>query len=259
MVTWPSLNAAKLGNQLFGIAATLSRAAEYVGERARFPPWKSAPFFSLPADCFGEIPPANKEYEQPSLPYARITSRRDTVGTRSTIEGTCVEELRGNFISPKFFAGHESLIREAFAPAHPRPRTDCIALHVRRGDYVGGPYVQLERDYYERQMAVFSQEVPGARFLCFSDDVPLCRAMFAHRSDVGFALGCAEDDLITMSLCAGHIVANSTFSWWGARLSGLDNVIRPRHYHTEAFRAGMPHIQKWENEDFWPGEWRVGA
>ena len=249
MVTWPSLTAAKLGNQLFGIAATLAYAAARE-DAARFPPWKSEPYFRIPASCFGDVPEPSTFYDQPALAHAPIPSR----GHKGE-----VVRLGGNFISPKFFAGHEVLIREAFAPAHPRPRTDCIALHVRRGDYVGGPYVQLERDYYERQMAVFSQEVPGARFLCFSDDVPLCRGMFAHRSDVGYALGCAEDDLITMSLCAGHIVANSTFSWWGARLSGLDNVIRPRHYHTEAFRAGTPHIQKWEDEDFWPSSWRIGT
>ena len=246
MVTWPSLNAAKLGNQLFGIAATIARACEY-GEGVRFPAWKSAPFFSLAPESFGDVPASNAFYDQPGLPFAEIPPRALRIG--------CVEELRGNFISYKFFGRHEMWIRMAFAAAHPRPRTDCIALHVRRGDYVGGPYVQLERDYYERQMAEF----PGARFLCFSDDVPLCCAMFAHRSDVGYALGCAEDDLITMSLCAGHIVANSTFSWWGAWLSGLENVIRPRHYHTEAFRAGTPHIQKWEDEDFWPSSWRIGT
>jgi hypothetical protein len=244
MITWKGVNTSGLGNQLFGIAATLACATRR-GDVARFPPWKRAPFFSLSPECFSEIPEATASYEQSSLAYETISAN----GALGTIE------LRGNFISPKYFADHESLIRRAFAPTSRRLRTDRIAVHVRRGDYVGGPYVQLEAPWYEAQMAKF----PGARFLCFSDAIPECRAMFVHRRDVGFALGGAEDDLHTMAMCAGHIVANSTFSWWGAWLSGQDNVIRPAHYHTEAFRKRTPHVQKWEDEDFWPATWNVAG
>ena len=243
MVIWKGVNTSGLGNQLFGIAATLAYAARRE-HTARFPPWKSMRYFRVPPVFFGEIPSADAFYYQPSLPHDQIPE----------IEGDVIE-LRGNFIGHKFFASSAKYIALDFAPATPRPRTDCIALHVRRGDYVGGPYVNLEAPWYEAQMAKF----PGARFLCFSDAIHECRAMFAHRGDVGFALGGPEDDLITMSLCAGHIVANSTFSWWGAWLSGQDNVIRPAHYHTEAFRKRTPHVQKWEDEDIWPASWNVAG
>lgn len=241
MVTWPSLNAAKLGNQLFGMAATLAYGARH-GHAVRFPPWKSAGYFSMPSEMFGDIPPSTNHYDQPNLPYDPIPQR----------EGGVIE-LRGNFISHKFFAGYEDVVRNAFAsPSGSAVLTNRIAIHVRRGDYVGGPYVQLEQPWYEAQMAQF----PGATFLCFSDALPECRLMFAHRKDVTFSEGSAEQDLRRMTGCSGHIVANSTFSWWGAWLSGRDNVIRPAHYHTEAFRRGTPHIQRWEDNDFWPDSWR---
>lgn len=246
MITYPLLNDARLGNQLFGMAATLAHAARS-GCPARFPPWKSAPYFSMPPEMFGEIPPDTQCYDQPSLTYDIIDAH---------VPGA-IYALRGNFISYKFFAGYDRVVRRAFAPAIPRERNDFIAVHVRRGDYVGGPYVQLGLDWYERQMAEFT----GARFLVFSDDIPECRRMFGHREDVDYAIdygiGSAEEDLITMSLCAGHIVANSTFSWWGAWLSGKDNVIAPRHYHTEAFRSRAPNIQQWEDRDLWPPSWRL--
>ena len=242
MITWPSLNAARLGNQLFGMAATLAYAARR-NDVARFPPWKSARYFAAPDGLFGAVPSSTAFYDQPSLAYDAIPERG---------EAGEVVELRGNFISYKFFAGYEDVVRAAFAPRVPRERTDCVALHVRRTDYIGGPYVDLSVAWYEAQMAQF----PGARFLCFSDDIPWCREAFAHREMV-YALGTAEEDLLTMTLCAGHIVANSTFSWWGAWLAGHNNVIAPRHYHTEAFRAGTPHIQKWEDHDLWPPAWRL--
>lgn len=241
MITWPGLNAAKLGNQLFGMAATLAYAARS-GTTARFPEWSRTPFFSMSPQLFGEVPAPTDCYDQPSLPYDQVPA----------LGGDGVVALHGNFISHKFFAGYEHVIRAAFASPTPYPRTDRVAIHVRRGDYVGGPYVSLEREWYEAQMAKF----PGATFLVFSDAIPTCRAMFAGRKDVQFSEGGAEDDLHRMASCAGHIVANSTFSWWGAWLSGGGNVVRPAHYHTEAFRRRTPDVQRWEDDDFWPDAWQ---
>ena len=65
-------------------------------------------------------------------------------------------------------------------------------------------------------------------FLFFSDDIPWCRTRFRDRRFV-FVEGQAEvADLLLMSLCEGHIIANSSFSWWGAWLDPRKDRDRDR-------------------------------
>lgn len=92
-----------------------------------------------------------------------------------------------------------------------------IAIHVRRGDYVRNPfYVDLtQTDYYEKAIAEF----PGAKFLIFSDDIDFCRDYFEGKE---FEFCEEEYDIDAMNImaqCQGHIIANSSFSWWGAFIS----------------------------------------
>jgi hypothetical protein len=104
-----------------------------------------------------------------------------------------------------------------------------VSIHVRRGDYVGNPfYVNLtETNYYEKAMDQF----PGADFLVFSDDITWCKeqALFD---------GCefAENDEITdfnlMAGCCGHIIANSSFSWWAAYV-GSGKTVAPRAWYSD--------------------------
>ena len=248
MITWPSLNSARLGNQLFGIAATLAHAEARL-DSVRFPPWPRASSFSLPDAAFGELPKPSYSYSQPDLTHYPLPPRADPDMPAPVVA------LHGNFISWRFFAGHEAAVRRAFAHPTPLPRRPEVAIHVRRTDYIGGPYCDLGLSYYEAQMVQFH----GASFLVFSYDIPYCERLFAHRRDVSFARGSDVADLHVMSTCAGHIIANSTFSWWGAWLADNDpdTVIAPRQYHTDAFRSRTPHVQKWEDEDLWPPGWRL--
>ena len=107
---------------------------------------------------------------------------------------------------------------------------DQVSIHVRRGDYVNNPfYVDLSKsDYYERAMKFF----PDADFLVFSDDIEWCK-----RQDVfegcEFSEGLSDlDDFNLMASCNGHIIANSSYSWWAAYL-GNGKVIAPRAWYTD--------------------------
>ncbi len=100
-----------------------------------------------------------------------------------------------------------------------------VSVHFRRGDYltVFGEHSILSSDYYEAAMARMRARFPNCSFFIFSDDAAYAREWAADRA------GCvvvdhndattAHEDLWLMSTCRHHIIANSTFSWWGAWLN----------------------------------------
>ena len=109
-------------------------------------------------------------------------------------------------------------------------KNNYVAIHVRRGDYVDNPfYVDLMKtDYYKDAMAEFM----NGDFMVFSDDIEWCK-----RQDIfqgcRFAYGSNEiDDLNFMAGCEGVIMANSSFSWWGAYLSDA-RVVAPKQWFTD--------------------------
>lgn len=129
---------------------------------------------------------------------------------------------------PEFFEPYGRELKSMFGPKG--PTIDQIAIHVRRGDYVNNPfYVDLtETSYYEDAMALF----PGCDFLVFSDDIEWCKEYFKGQQ-FEFSEGNSEiEDLDLMSSCKGVIIANSSFSWWGAYLSN-GKVVAPQKWYTD--------------------------
>jgi len=135
-----------------------------------------------------------------------------------------------------FFEEHAEAIRALYSSDIP-DRIDAVAIHVRRGDYVNNPfYVDLAADgYYERAMAEFPE---GTEFLVFSDDIDWC--MKSPIFDGKFISFCTVKDEVEsmnmMAACKAHIIANSSFSWWGAWLSPKypDNkVIAPAKWYSD--------------------------
>jgi hypothetical protein len=107
---------------------------------------------------------------------------------------------------------------------------DQVAIHVRRGDYVGNPfYVQLwKTDYYKKAMELF----PNEKFLVFSDDIEWCKAHFMG-NQFEFSEGNDEvTDLNLMAGCKAVIIANSSFSWWGGYLS-KGKVVAPKEWYSD--------------------------
>ena len=118
----------------------------------------------------------------------------------------------------------------------------AVLLHVRRSDYVGNPFhVVLPPEYYREAVALVAAKVPEPVFFIFSDEPQWCRAnlklhheMVIAEDPDGTDTGCpARDDatLWLMRQCRHAIIANSSFSWWGAWLGAdVDDgvVIAPK-------------------------------
>ncbi len=132
---------------------------------------------------------------------------------------------------PALFEDYFPEIQRVFAQGITR-KTDQVAIHVRRGDYVNNPfYVNLSAtDYYEKAMTEF----PEADFLVFSDDIDFCKRRFGG-SKFEFAEGNDEiTDFNLMASCTGHIIANSSFSWWAAYIAPYTKkVVAPKSWYAD--------------------------
>jgi len=146
--------------------------------------------------------------------------------------------LSGYFQTEKYFKNIEQEIREDF-----RFKDDILipcqemmsdfnepplSLHIRRGDFLinSGNHHNLGLEYYEKALAEFPTSVP---VLIFSDDPEWCsnQEVFADDRFLIAEGNSSYVDLCLMSLCEGHIIANSTFSWWGAWLADSKMVVAP--------------------------------
>jgi len=106
--------------------------------------------------------------------------------------------------------------------------SEAISLHVRRTDHLIKPtfHPVLPISYYEEALAKLSKDIP---VFVFTDDPAWA---FDHEffSSDRFFISESDNihDMCLMSMCNYNIIANSTFSWWGAWLSGHNNVIGPK-------------------------------
>lgn len=100
--------------------------------------------------------------------------------------------------------------------------THSVSVHVRRGDYLrpGIGFVNLcETDYYDKAFAKAYEIYPDAQFFFFSDDLDFVKKVF--RGDNMHYVDCNRGadsylDILLMSQAKVNIIANSTFSYWGA-------------------------------------------
>lgn len=158
--------------------------------------------------------------------------------------------LTGYFQSEKYFKDVEDEVRRVFtfsgriwerpdAGAAERVKeyleqiqtTDSVAIHVRRGDYLEaeGTYGGIcTEKYYLRAIEYMKKERPRACFYLFSNDPCWVKDWISlnygeESSRFAVIEGTSEEtgylDLFLMSRCRSHIIANSSFSWWGAWLS----------------------------------------
>jgi hypothetical protein len=147
--------------------------------------------------------------------------------------------LQGYFQTEKYFKHIESEIREDFTFKNEilNPCKDMIssvenpiALHIRRTDYIinSENHLNLSLEYYEAALNLFDSD---RNVIVFSDDPVWCQEQELFSND-RFMISENTDnrvDLCLMSLCDDFIIANSSYSWWGAWLSNNKNkkVIAP--------------------------------
>jgi hypothetical protein len=111
--------------------------------------------------------------------------------------------------------------------------TNAVSIHVRRGDYVNNPVVNnfhgsLSTDYYEKAIKLVMDKVENPVFYVFSDDINWVQLNMFKTDDINLIFvitSSEEEDLFLMSKCKHNIIANSSFSWWGAYLNEYINKI----------------------------------
>lgn len=164
--------------------------------------------------------------------------------------------LAGYWQSERYFAVVADQIRALFrfaAPLDARSTqlarqmsvTTSVSLHVRRGDYVHNPQVRrihgvdLTR-YYQQAIDTIMDRVATPHFYVFSDEPGWVRTHLSIDASATFVdHNRGPDsyrDMQLMSLCKHHIIANSTFSWWGAWLNQDPKkiVIAPRQFFVDS-------------------------
>lgn len=112
-----------------------------------------------------------------------------------------------------------------------------VSVHLRRGDYKGAAHdLTLPMSYYKRAISLLRQRLDSPDFFVFSDDIAFAQENLGPDPEMHFVGHNKEltafEDLRLMAACRHHIIANSSFSWWGAWLNPrLDkSVLAPKHW-----------------------------
>lgn len=163
--------------------------------------------------------------------------------------------LEGYWQSECYFADIAGIIREEFRVHTPLAGENqriadamngccAVSLHVRRGDYVSDRQTAAFHgvcglDYYTRGVEKLVQQVNTPHFFVFSDDIAWAKEHLRLDHPVTFVghnpSVSGYEDLRLMSLCRHHIIANSSFSWWGAWLNARPDkiVIAPSRWFND--------------------------
>ena len=103
--------------------------------------------------------------------------------------------------------------------------SNSVAVHIRRGDYLAKNSAQhvLSPHYYKLAIEYMTKRVKNPHFYVFSDDIKWAKKNITFQHPHTFVEHNTGDfsynDMRLMSLCKHNIIANSTFSWWGAWLN----------------------------------------
>jgi len=117
---------------------------------------------------------------------------------------------------------------------------NAVSLHVRRGDYLQEPLFKdiCTEEYYQKSVQYILETQESPLFIVFSNDIAWCKSRFKDLNAIFVEHNTGSNsfrDLQLMSLCKHHIIANSSFSWWGAWLNDNPDkvVISPRKWINE--------------------------
>ena len=175
--------------------------------------------------------------------------------------------LSGNWQSEKYFSDITDIIRKDFSIKNESSAykqmgqqilsaSNPISLHIRRGDYVHNKITNqyhgvCSLDYYKKAIGIIKGKIENPTFFIFSDDIEWIKENLQTNSPIIFVSnGKLKDyeELILMSKCKHNIIANSSFSWWGAWLNNNTNkiVIAPQKWFESLERTkDNPCLKDW--------------
>lgn len=141
--------------------------------------------------------------------------------------------LNGYFQTEKYFVSDKEYIKNLFCETEYIKTyinkkykdinfKNSVSLHVRRGDYLKFPDIHPVCDirYYQECISLIGKY---SNLLVFSDDLEWCKDNLNYKNIIFIENESDYIDLYLMSRCKNNIIANSTFSWWGAWLNNNDN------------------------------------
>lgn len=178
--------------------------------------------------------------------------------------------LNGYWQSERYFEEVADIIRREFVLKTPLDLSNAaiadhiqvtgsnaVSLHIRRGDYVSNPHTAQYHgvcsiDYYQDAVRYIAERVSAPHFYVFSDD----HAWAKENLKLDYAVTQVDIngadrgvyDMALMKACRHHIIANSSFSWWGAWLNPYPDkiVVAPQRWF-----SGASH----DTSDLIPNSW----
>lgn len=164
--------------------------------------------------------------------------------------------IKGDWQSEKYFLQIEKEVRTTYTfngidfnnetLAERMLKQNSVSIHVRRGDYYNIPenaklFANIcNEEYYKNAIKIICSKVESPVFYAFSNDVPWLQSFFSNLDmDINYHIITSNKgmdsykDMYLMSRCRHNIIANSSFSWWGAWLN--DNpekiIIAPKEWN----------------------------
>lgn len=259
-----------LGNQLFQISTTLATAWDN-GYQPIFPRLSVSPSFQAPrpvywSSLFTQIPTSDATAFSHFSPYHEPNEDFSFIALKS-----CCVKLIGYWQSPKYFDHYRAKILGIFQPTeslasyidtrfyeltkgHVGP---VVNMHLRRGDYMQiDDFMCLWKDEYKHfYIQAVSYFPANALFMVFSDEPEYAHKFFSENFPDRSAIFPKDTDyveLFLMARCDHAIIANSTFSWWGAYLNTNPEkvVIAPKEWT-------ISHGQARYKPDYLPSDWKT--
>lgn len=119
-------------------------------------------------------------------------------------------------------------------------KEQSVAMHIRRADYLTATckkiYADVDKAYYLDALEYIRKMSGELKIYIFSDDIEWCKQEFADLENCIFVDNTISatqyTDLEIMRSCKHFIIANSTFSWWGAYLAEYENkiIVAPKRW-----------------------------
>lgn len=176
-----------------------------------------------------------------------IFLKKDNFKYDDEIQFSKLPYLWGYWQSDKYFLKYRTEILEVFKfknistrnveIANAMKMQNSVSLHIRRGDYMNLPMYQgvCTEEYYIKAVEYIKKNVLAPHFYIFSNDIQWS-AKFADKLNIDYTIiehNTGKDsyqDMYLMSQCKHNIIANSSFSWWGAYLNNNSDkrVIAPK-------------------------------
>jgi hypothetical protein len=228
-----------LGNQMFQYAALRSISKKF-GYDYFLPPEENFQTDKRHLNLIDCFKLNNEDRKYVDLYKIKI----DTLAFDENIFNKCPDniDIDAYFQDVKYFQNNSDEIKKAFTFNEKYsdvgnnyfysafPNEEVISLHIRRGDYLNFSHHPTQPiEYYAKALNFFNDNL---KVLVFTDDIQWARQQDLFKSERFFF---SENnnggvDMYMQTLCSYHIIANSTFSWWGAWLANSKLVVKPKKW-----------------------------